>query len=373
MACTSYHDEKDRVEWNKLRDRIEKTIGYEHPIGVFEEFPKATKKEDSAARYDKLNRTQDNKLEKPANNGPVVVTLKLYVGTKQYLALIDTGADRSVTKESLGRELQMTLGNCIIQSKFEQDLELTVGNGQVLVLSPALNVPIFVKPNFNINIQFILVPQFGETMIIGNDTLAATKAEISYDPPRVTFMGSQGPVQVETLVQSYLKQYEDPLNVRGRNILQILNLRASDLRISEKPKVNQIVSPVQKDYVIDKLRKAIAPGMESNVITPQQAELAVRELAKYAYMWVNKNPMYLGECVRHPVQPHSPLKPRRYSLPQAKLALARSAISEWFKNGWIVRGESQYIHPLALVAKKSGKTRSVYRCHRSQSYTRLRE
>ncbi len=37
--------------------------------------------------------------------------------------------------------------------------------------------------------------------------------------------------------------------------------------------------------------------------------------------------------------------------------MARYTIADWFRKGWIIRGQSEYVHPLALVRKKNGKTR----------------
>ncbi len=136
-----------------------------------------------------------------------------------------------------------------------------------------------------------------------------------------------------------------------------LNVMSHDLKISEISCCRPEVSQAQMDDVISKLRKVITPGVESNLITARQAELVVSRLSKYAFMWVNENPKYNGELVKLPVRPHAPIKPKRYSLHQAKLAIARPTIAQWFSNGWIIRSESEYVHPLTLVTKKNGKTR----------------
>ncbi len=120
---------------------------------------------------------------------------------------------------------------------------------------------------------------------------------------------------------------------------------------------NENCGLAERDYVIDKLRKVLTPGVESNLITPEQVKKAVKALALYTPMWVNKNPTYWRELVKLPIRSHALMKPWQYSLPQQKLSLARTTIDEWYKKGWIIRGESEYIHPLALVTKKNGKTR----------------
>ncbi len=186
-----------------------------------------------------LNRSRENQLKNFLNHGSIVMMLKLHTGFRQYAALIDTGADRSVIKESSAKELCETMGNHVTCSYFKKKVELTVGNFQTMILSKTITIHIFIKPSFKFNVQFIVVSQQSEVVIIGNNTLNVMKANIDYDPPRVTFKDGDQLVLVEILVHSKVKIHEDPLSSNDRKILQIiLNLHAFELKFSNNNERN---------------------------------------------------------------------------------------------------------------------------------------
>ncbi len=230
-------------------------------------------------------------------------------------------------KEALERELLDAWGSQITKYAFKDKVQLTVGNGTVLTLDTAIGAQIFVKPGFSIIVNFILVPELSDTVIIGNDILAAVGAQIIYKPPHMTFTGKGWPVTVETVVHMFVDE-DDPLEPCDHCIIQNLNIFEQTQKIAAVRVANENCGLAERAYVIDKLRKALTPGVESNLITPEQAEKAIKVLVLYMPMWVNKNPTYWGELVKLPIRPHAPMKPGWYSLPQQKLALARTTIDE---------------------------------------------
>ncbi len=293
--------------------------------------------------------------EMPINDETVTLEIVFSVGNKKYTGLVDTGADHSVMRSEFGQQLLEELGQKATKYTLMSNMELTVANGQTLTLDSALGIEIVVKPGFSLIINFILVPDLTDRVIFGNDVLAALGAQIGYSPPCVKFEGDEGLVPVEFIVHT--RRSEDPLPIEARKIINKINALGHRDGILLVKTQHDFVDINERDAVINKLRKALVPGVEGGSLTPQQAELVVEKLSAYAPMWLEQNPTYTRELVRLPVRAHAPMKPRRYSLPQEKMALARSTISEWHRRGWIVRGESEYIHPLALVAKKNGKTR----------------
>ncbi len=110
------------------------------------------------------------------NTSTLIFQLLFTKGNKTYKGLIDTGADRTVMKEALGRELLDAWGSQITKYAFKDKVQLTVGSGAVLTLDTIIGAQIFIKPGFSIIVNFILIPELSDTVIIGNEVLAAVGA-----------------------------------------------------------------------------------------------------------------------------------------------------------------------------------------------------
>ncbi len=201
--------------------------------------------------------------------------------------------------------------------------------------------------------MLVVVPGLIEKVIFGNDFLLAVGAQINFETPSLKFLVNGQHVAVDVACGP---MENDPLTSSDRNIIRQLNTLLNSetpLSFRESPYAPTLV---EWEMVEHKLRQIMVPGIEARIITPAQGELAVKKLGEYASMWVNPNPKYKGELVNLPIKDHLSLKPRWYSVPKEKKQLAHDAVSDWLKKGWVIRGETEYVHPLALVKKKNGKT-----------------
>ncbi len=74
-------------------------------------------------------------------------------------------------------------------------------------------------------------------------------------------------------------------------------------------------------------------------------------------MWLEQNPTYTRRLVRLPIRAHTPMKPKvLFVIGEngiGQVSYLGMALVRVGNGGW---GESEYIHSLALVAKKNGKT-----------------
>ncbi len=156
------------------------------------------------------------------NTSTLIFQLLFTIENKTYKGLIDTGTDQTVMKEALGRELLDAWGSQITRYAFKDKVQLTVGNGAVLTPDTAIGAQIFIKPGFSIIVNFLLVPELNDIVIIGNDVLAAIGAQIIYKPTHVTFAGEGGPVIMETIIDTFIEE-DDPLEPHGCYIIQKLN------------------------------------------------------------------------------------------------------------------------------------------------------
>ncbi len=158
------------------------------------------------------------------------------------------------------------MGNHVTCSYFNIKVELTIGNDETMILSKAITILIFIKPSFKFNVNFIVVPQLSEVVIIDNDTLNAMKANIDYDPPRITFKDGNQPVLEETLMHSRVKIHEDPSSSNDLKILQNLNLHASELKFSNNHECNKVIDKLSGNaYLVQNVQDANAPIVTTNV------------------------------------------------------------------------------------------------------------
>ncbi len=284
-----------------------------------------------------------------------VLNLIFHVGVHQYYGLIDTGADQSVVDARFANDLKSVPGIVVETYELASPIKIIVGDGAVLTLDSVLLLEVLVKPiNIAYRLMLVVVPGLVEKVIFGNDFFLAVGAQINYEPPSLKFLVDGQHMAVDI---AYGPIDDDPLTGADRDKIRQLNVFVNlNVPFSFKESLH-VPTLAEWEMVERKLRKALVPGIEAGIITPAQGEQAVKELAEYAPMWVNPNPRYKGELVKLPIKDHLPLKPRRYSVPKEKKQLAHDAISDWFKKGWVIRGETEYVHPLALVQKKNGKTR----------------
>ena len=277
--------------------------------------------------------------------------ISLWLGNYKLSALCDSGAGASVMSSRLFDLLSKNFPQWIWVSRLPRPVILNIAVGRTESEDRVVALKFSVSENVLLYTFCLVVEGLSDDLIIGCNFFRQYEASISFRTMSIElFLPNRHLIELPGIAES------NHCPIRTENLsFATLDLDVAKFLATPIENLNALTDRYQTFRA--QIREKALYALQHEVITDAQMELALEKLMPLCEIFDAESGTYRWEKVHFNIRATEMWKPKKYGYPICYQDGVRWNVRQMVKEGTIRVSDTQWIHPIVIVPKKSGEIR----------------